>query len=61
MTIGKIRIIRRPTRSWVRVSSALAAPKRAVSCGSRTKARTTRMPEICSRSTRLTPSMRVCI
>ncbi len=59
--MGKIRIISRPTRSAVRVRSALAAPNRAVSCGSRTNARTTRMPEICSRSTRFTMSMRVCI
>ena len=39
----------------------MAWAKREVSYGSRTNARTTRMPVICSRSTRLTVSMRVCI
>ena len=61
MTIGKISASSRPVRSAVAVRSALATPKRSVSYGSRTNARTTRMPVICSRSTRLTVSMRVCI
>ena len=39
----------------------MAVANRSVSCGSRTNARTTRMPVICSRSTRLTSSMRACI
>ena len=41
--------------------SPLASSKRSASCGSRTKARTTRMPVICSRITRLIWSMRSCI
>ena len=41
--------------------SAFALPNRAVSSGSRTNARTTRIPPICSRSTRLTSSIIVCI
>ena len=41
--------------------SALAFPNRAVSSGSRTNARTTRIPPICSRSTRLTSSIIDCI
>ena len=61
ITIGKIEAIRRPTEVAVAVRSALALSKRAVSYGSRTKARTTRMPVICSRSTRLTTSIRVCM
>ena len=43
------------------MSSPLALAKRSVSYGSRTNARTTRMPVICSRSTRFTVSIRVCI
>ena len=54
ITIGKIDAISRPTEVAVSVRSALASAKRAVSYGSRTNARTTRMPVICSRSTRLT-------
>ena len=61
ITVGKINAIRRPARTDVSVSCWFAAPKRSASTGSRTKARTTRTPEICSRSTRLTLSMRSCI
>ena len=61
MTIGNIEAISRPTEVAVAVNSPLAVANRAVSYGSRTKARTTRMPVICSRSTRLTVSIRVCI
>ena len=61
ITMGNISAISRPARIAVSVSSALASANRLVSNGSRTKARTTRMPEICSRSTRLTTSMRSCI
>jgi len=43
------------------VSSVLAAWNRSPSSCSRTKARTTRMPVICSRSTRLMESIRSCI
>lgn len=59
-TIGNSVIIRRPTRVAVSVSSALATANRSVSRGSAVKARITRRPEICSRSTRLMVSMRVC-
>ena len=60
-TVGNIDAISRPARSEVSVSSALATAKRSDSSGSRTNARTTRMPVICSRSTELTRSMRICI
>ena len=61
LTIGNIDDISRPARSDTSVSSPLASSKRSASCGSRTKARTTRMPVICSRITRLIWSMRSCI
>ena len=60
-TAGNITAIIRPVFSDVSVRSALALPKRTASSGSRTKARTTRMPLICSRSTWFTRSMRFCI
>ena len=60
-TVGNVAAMSRPVRSAVSVSSSLATAKRACSCGSRTKARTTRMPVICSRSTALTRSTRSCI
>jgi hypothetical protein len=61
ITIGNMRAMSRPADSDVSVRSSLTRSKRAASCGSRTKARTTRMPVICSRRTRLTPSIRSCI
>ena len=61
VTVGNISAISRPAASDVVVSSPLAAPNRALSSGSRTKARTTRMPVICSRSTWFTRSMRTCM
>ena len=61
MTIGKTRAISRPTCRPALVRSPFASAKRASSCSSRTKARTTRMPVICSRMTRLTPSSEVCM
>ncbi len=61
MTVGNMNAMSRPARSDVIVSSSLASPKRSASSGSRTKARTTRMPVICSRSTSLMRSMRSCI
>ena len=61
ITTGKTRAINRPARTAVSVRFAFASPNRWVSCGSRTNARTTRIPVICSRSTRLTPSMFTCI
>ena len=60
-TVGNIAAIRWPVRSAVAVSSSLAPAKRSVSSGSRTNARTTRMPVICSRRTPLTRSTRACI
>ena len=61
MTDGNISAIRRPVPSETPSSSLLAEAKRSRSCPSRTNARTTRTPVICSRSTRLIPSMRSCI
>ena len=53
--------IHRPVRTATAVRSSLARANRCVSTGSRTNARTTRMPVICSRRIRFTASMRVCI
>ncbi len=61
MTIGNIRASIRPVASCMSVSSALAFPNRPCSYSSRTKARITRLPVICSRSTRFTVSSRTCI
>jgi len=61
ITRGKARDMRRPTARAVPVYWVLASAKRARSCSSRTKARTTRIPVICSRSTRLTQSTDSCI
>ena len=61
ITVGNITAIRRPVRNAVAVRSSLASSKRASSSGSRTKARTTRMPVICSRRTLLTRSTRSCM
>ena len=61
ITTGNIDAISRPTEVAVAVTSALALANRAVSYGSRTNARTTRMPVICSRSTRFTVSIRPCM
>jgi hypothetical protein len=61
LTVGNIIVISRPPRRAVAVRSWLAASKRAFSSGSRTNARTTRMPVICSRSTRLMLSMQSCM
>ncbi len=61
ITVGKASAMSRPARRAVSVTSALACPNRAVSTSSRTKARTTRMPVSCSRRTRLTVSIRVCM
>ena len=61
LTVGNIADISRPPRSDTSVRSALADSNRTFSCGSRTNARTTRMPVICSRITRFTWSIRSCI
>lgn len=61
MTTGNMSAISRPTCSAVAVRAVFASSKRSTSYGSRTKARTTRMPVICSRRTRLTVSMRFCM
>ena len=50
-----------PARMATVVRSLLAVSNRSVSRGSRTKARTTRTPVICSRSRRLTSSIRDCM
>ena len=61
ITVGNIAACQRPARMATSVSCALASANRVVSCSSRTYARTTRTPVICSRSSRLTSSMRSCI
>ena len=61
ITVGNASAISRPARRAVSVTSSLARAKRAVSTSSRTNARTTRMPVSCSRSTRFTVSIRVCM
>ncbi len=61
ITLGNMKAIIRPTRSETSVSSWLAPPKRRCSWPSFTKARITRMPVICSRRTRLTVSILVCM
>ena len=60
-TAGNITAIIRPVVSEVSVRASLASPKRSTSSGSRTNARTTRMPVICSRRIWFTRSMRSCI
>ena len=59
ITVGNIVAIQRPALVATAVRSSLATAKRSVSCRSRANARTTRTPVICSRSSRLTSSMRV--
>ena len=61
ITVGNITACKRPARSAAPVTSVLTSANRSTSTGSRTNARTTRIPVICSRSTRFTVSMRVCI
>lgn len=61
MTIGNISASRLPVPSAKSVRSVLAFRKRCCSYSSRTKARITRLPVICSRSTRFTVSSRSCI
>ena len=61
MTMGNRNAISWPARSAVAVTSWLTPAKRSLSSGSRTNARTTRIPVICSRSTSLSESMRICI
>ena len=61
VTNGNREAIRRPTVVVVSTRSALARSKRRLSWDSRTKARTTRMPVICSRRTRFSVSILVCM
>jgi hypothetical protein len=61
MTVGHIAAWSLPMRNAIPVRSLFASSKRSASAGSRTNARTTRMPVICSRSTRLTVSILGCI
>jgi len=59
--IGPMSTKMRPMRTATSVRASLAAANRRVSCSSRTKARMTRRPMICSRSTALTSSVRSCM
>ena len=61
LTVGNIDAMRRPARSDTSVRSWFACENRTASSGSRTNARTTRTPVICSRNTRLIWSIRSCI
>ena len=61
MTTGNASAMSLPTASAVPVYVRLAAANRSRSTSSRTKARTTRRPVICSRRMRLTESTAVCI
>ena len=61
ITDGNISAISLPAPSETSNSWVLAAANLSRSCGSRTNARITRTPTICSRSTRLMPSRRSCI
>ena len=58
---GSISACHRPAASAVLDTAALACAKRSRSNGSRANARITRMPESCSRITRLMPSMSRCM
>ena len=60
-TSGNVVAIQRPTRRATSVTSRFAVSNRRVSNGSRTNARTTRIPVICSRRILLTASMRTCM
>ena len=61
MTVGNMNAMSRPVRNAVSVSSSFAFSNRTRSSGSRTKARTTRIPAICSRRIWFTRSMRDCM
>lgn len=61
MTTGNISASRLPVFSDISVRSVLDFRKRCSSYSSRTKARMTRLPVICSRSTRFTVSSRTCM
>ena len=58
---GSISACQRPAVSAVSDSAWLASAKRCRSNGSRANARITRMPDSCSRITRLMPSIRRCM
>ena len=58
---GSINACQRPAASAASETAWLAAANRSRSKGSRANARTTRMPESCSRSTRLMTSIRCCM
>ena len=61
VAVGNINDCKRPPRSATSVTAALASLKRCFSSGSRTKARTIRIPVSCSRRISLMRSMRSCI
>ena len=58
---GSIRACQRPAASVASATASLASPKRRRSKGSRANARITRIPDSCSRSTRLMPSISRCM
>ena len=60
ITSGNMVAIQRPARIETSVNPSFASANRCVSRVSRTNARTTRMPLICSRRIRFTSSMRLC-
>ncbi len=61
VVMGSISACQRPTASAVSDSAWLASANRACSSGSRANARMTLMPDNCSRSTRLMPSISRCM
>ena len=61
ITVGNISAISRPVPRPTSRMALFASAKRAASWSSRTNARITRMPVICSRRTRLIVSIRTCI
>ena len=61
VAVGNINACRRPPRSATSVTAAFASLKRFFSSGSRTNARTIRIPVSCSRRISLMRSIRSCI
>ena len=61
VAVGNINACRRPPRNATSVTAAFASLKRCFSSGSRTKARTIRIPVSCSRRISLMRSIRSCI
>ena len=61
VAVGNIKACKRPPRNATSVTAAFASLKRFFSSGSRTNARTIRIPVSCSRRISLMRSMRSCI